>query len=108
MLTLLCSDVGTRFFIIEDGQARVTQKDDKGNEKEVAMLKKGTYFGELALLTSKPRAATVTAKGKLRCATLNNGGFTRLLGPCLDILKRNLGNYASISAKNGIPVETAE
>lgn len=85
----------------------MTQTDDKGQVKEVAMLKKGSYFGELALILDKPRAATVTAKGHLKCVTLNKGGFTRLLGPCVDVLKRNLQNYAAISAKNGIPPEAA-
>jgi len=90
-------DSGTTFYIIEAGEATVTQLDADGNIRQVASLKKGDYFGELALLTDKPRAATVTAKGRLKCVTLNQGGFTRLLGPCLDILKRNTDNYENYS-----------
>lgn len=51
---------------------------------------------ELALLTDKPRAATVVAKGNLRCVTLGKAAFTRLLGPVMDILKRNTANYHAI------------
>lgn len=51
---------------------------------------------ELALLNDSPRAATVVAHGRLKCATLGKKAFTRLLGPVLDILKRNSENYHAI------------
>ena len=57
---------------------------------------------ELALLTDKPRLATITAKGAVKCIVLNEGAFTRLLGPCLDILKRNTGEYERISKEAGL------
>jgi cAMP-dependent protein kinase regulator len=47
-------------------------------------------------LTDKPRAATVVAKGDLKCVTLGKAAFTRLLGPVMDILKRNSANYHAI------------
>jgi len=48
---------------------------------------------ELALLNDEPRRATVTAKGRLKCGTLDKGAFTRLLGPCVSIMQRNMANY---------------
>lgn len=51
---------------------------------------------ELALLNDSPRAATVIAEGRLRCATLGKKGFNRLLGPVLDILKRSSINYVKV------------
>lgn len=51
---------------------------------------------ELALLNDSPRAATVKAKGRLKCATLGKKAFTRLLGPVMEILNRNTENYARI------------
>jgi hypothetical protein len=48
---------------------------------------------ELALLNDKPRAATIYAKGRLKCATLNKRAFNRLLGPVVDIIKRNTVQY---------------
>lgn len=50
----------------------------------------------MALLNDSPRAATVVAHGRLKCATLGKKAFTRLLGPVLDILKRNSENYHAI------------
>ena len=49
----------------------------------------------MALLSNKPRAATVAAKGKLKCATLGKKAFDRLLGPAVDIMKRNMTSYAN-------------
>jgi cAMP-dependent protein kinase regulator len=40
----------------------------------------GDYFGELALLNSAPRAATVIAQGNVSCLTLTSDAFKRLLG----------------------------
>jgi hypothetical protein len=56
---------------------------------------------ELALLNDAPRIATVRANGRLKCATLGKKAFTRLLGPVLDILKRNSENYHAIINQHG-------
>lgn len=75
------------------------------------------YFGEIALLLDRPRAATVVARGPLKCVKLDRARyvasvilnykllylyqtlyiyrFERVLGPCADILKRNITQYNS-------------
>jgi cAMP-dependent protein kinase regulator len=63
------------------------------DEVEVARCVKGQYFGELALVTHKPRAASAYADGPTKCAVLDISAFERLLGPCMDILKRNVDDY---------------
>ena len=52
-------------------------------------------LGEIALLLKRPRAATVKAKGVLKCVKLDRARFERVLGPCQDILKRNISQYNS-------------
>jgi CRP-like cAMP-binding protein len=52
---------GVGFFVIEDGQAKVTVHGD-----EVRMLGPGDYFGEVALITQGARTATVTADTDLK------------------------------------------
>lgn len=49
----------------------------------------------------QPRAATVVAKGALTCASLGRKPFTRLVGPCDDILARNQELYDEINAQLG-------
>ncbi|GAB5591536.1 hypothetical protein Unana1_06436 [Umbelopsis nana] len=94
-------DVGDSFYIIESGEARVFRTGADGQQQEVNYLIRGGYFGELALLNDAPRIATVRANGRLKCATLGKKAFTRLLGPVLDILKRNSENYHAIINQHG-------
>jgi cAMP-dependent protein kinase regulator len=95
-------DIGNSFYIIESGEARVLQKDEQGQEHELPTLSTGAYFGELSLLSNRPRAATIIAKGKLKCATLGKEAFDRLLGPIIDIVKRNTSAYKELTRRKSI------
>jgi len=87
---------GDDFFIIVTGSATVTQYRKEGDaSEEVGLLGPSDYFGEIALMLDRPRAATVTAKGQLKCVKLDRARFERVLGPCSDILKRNITQYNS-------------
>lgn len=74
--TVLCREgkVGREFFVIVDGEADVT----KGG-KRLASRKGGDFVGEIALLTTTTRTATVTARTPLRCFILTQGDFRRVL-----------------------------
>ena len=52
---------GVGFFVIEDGQAKVTVGGD-----ERRTLGPGDYFGEVALISKGARTATVTAETELK------------------------------------------
>lgn len=87
-------EAGDSFYIIEDGEVSCTQQ---GNE--VCKLGAGSYFGEIALLTSKPRQATVSAVAPTKCLTLDRKTFKRVMGPLQEILKRNMEQYNSFMAQ---------
>lgn len=87
---------GDDFFIICEGQASVLQRRAENEEPvEVGKLGPSDYFGEIALLLDRPRAATVISRGPLKCVKLDRQRFERVLGPCGDILKRNIAQYNS-------------
>lgn len=86
-------DPADGMYFLEQGEATVRVKSKDGKEEQVNTLKRGSYFGELALLTKKPRAATVTAKGAVRTAFLHVTTFERLLGKCVDVMRRNVTHY---------------
>ncbi|XP_037388408.1 cAMP-dependent protein kinase type II-alpha regulatory subunit-like isoform X1 [Pygocentrus nattereri] len=87
------------FYIVESGAVKIlikskTKAGQRGNEEvEVARCSRGQYFGELALVTNKPRAASVYAVGETKCLVIDVQAFERLLGPCKEILKRNIASY---------------
>lgn len=68
--------------------------------QEVKKMEQGSYFGELALLSSKPRAATITVVSKDATAgVLDVNAFERLLGPCKEVMSREIDKYAEEIAK---------
>ncbi|XP_008280897.1 protein kinase, cAMP-dependent, regulatory, type II, alpha, B [Stegastes partitus] len=87
------------FFIVESGEVKIMIKSktkagqQDNTEVEVARCSRGQYFGELALVTNKPRAASVYAVGDTKCLVIDIRAFERLLGPCMDIMKRNISQY---------------
>jgi len=86
-------DMGSSFYIIKQGTVSCVQADAQGKQLEVARLAAGDYFGEIALLTSKPRQASVIAaekSGTLKLLCLDRRTFNRILGPAEDILRRNM------------------
>ncbi|XP_076310760.1 cAMP-dependent protein kinase regulatory subunit-like isoform X5 [Tachypleus tridentatus] len=88
---------GDDFFIIEQGTAVVLQRrSDDEPQVEVGRLGPSDYFGEIALLLDRPRAATVKADGPLKCIKLDRARFERIFGPIADILKRNMVQYNSL------------
>lgn len=74
--TVLCREgrVGREFFVIVDGTAEVT----KGG-KSLGTRSGGDFVGEVALLSTKKRTATVTATTPLRCFILRQEDFRRVL-----------------------------
>jgi len=85
-----------KFYIIERGEVVCTKASSDGlSQVESSRLKAGDFFGELALLTNEPRKATVTAIGTVKCLTIGREHFNQVMGPCEDILRRNIVNYKS-------------
>lgn len=85
---------GSYFYLIESGEVRVTQESSE-QTIELPGLQQGDYFGELAFLNDAPRAASVIAKSPVKLVALSKAAFVRLLGPVVDILKRNVSKYSS-------------
>ncbi|XP_026477143.1 cAMP-dependent protein kinase type II regulatory subunit-like [Ctenocephalides felis] len=86
-------DSADGMYFVEDGVVTITVHGDDGREIEVNKIIKGGYFGELALVTHRPRAASAYAHNNVKLAFLDVDAFERLLGPCMELMKRNFDDY---------------
>jgi CRP/FNR family cyclic AMP-dependent transcriptional regulator len=66
--------IGLEFFLIVAGQASVRR-----NNRKVATLGPGQYFGELALLDRRPRSASVTSDTDMTLLVLGQRQFNGVL-----------------------------
>jgi len=69
-------DPGDAFYILRSGSVKVVKESDGG--KVVNQLKAGDVFGELALLTGQPRAASVITNEPSSVFRLEKQDFDRL------------------------------
>jgi CRP/FNR family cyclic AMP-dependent transcriptional regulator len=66
---------GDEFFIIESGQVVICYPDEHGEEKTLAVLGPGHFFGELSLLDGGRRTATARAQSEARLLSLGREAF---------------------------------
>ena len=94
-------DSGNTFYIVERGSVKCVQQPTAGSEPvELCVLKAGDYFGEIALLTNRPRAASVIATTDTKVLCIRRKTFMRVMGPVSELLKRNMQLYTKYMAKN--------
>ena len=65
---------GREFFVLIEGTVAVTK-----DGKKVAELKGGDWLGEIALLTEKPRTATVTASSPVDVLVITDRRFRNVV-----------------------------
>jgi CRP/FNR family cyclic AMP-dependent transcriptional regulator len=65
---------GREFFVLIEGTA-----DVKKGTRRVNQLGPGDFFGEIALVTQRPRTATVVATSPVRALVITDRSFRRLL-----------------------------
>ena len=95
-------EMGDVFYILEEGKCNATKTLEPGKPEEIINeLKEGDYFGERALLSGEPRYANiVVVSDTAKVISLDRNSFNRLLGPIMDILKRNMDKYNVYCSSN--------
>ena len=76
-------DDASDFFLVAEGLFELSETDESGQERVIARRGKGTYFGELALLSGGRRTATVRAVERSELFVVDAATFKRLVGPSL-------------------------
>ena len=70
---------GDNMYIVKGGQAKISIMSDGGLEKDIALLKPGDCFGEMALLDGSNRSATATSVGYSEMMSLLRDDFLQFL-----------------------------
>jgi signal transduction histidine kinase len=87
-------EISHYFWILLDGELRVTQKTAEQHEYTMAKIEAGTAFGELALLTNVPNLSSVLATAPSHLLQLDEEQFWNLMTSCPQVRKAILGNMA--------------
>ena len=82
-------DVGREFYVIVEGSASVEHDD-----QQIATLQRGDFFGEMALIDGKPRAATVVAGTPMTLFVFDPREFFSLLDDFPPVSRKILSTIA--------------
>ena len=86
-----------KFYLIEEGECIAQIKDEKSGEQvTVGELKAGDYFGEKALISGEPRAATIVATTDVKLAAMDVAAFERVMGSRRASMERRMSEYKSV------------
>jgi CRP/FNR family transcriptional regulator, cyclic AMP receptor protein len=88
---------GHEFFVLVDGRVVVSRSGRK-----VKDLADGDFFGEMSLVSSRPRNATVTATSPVRVLVVHEQAFRRLLHDSPSIPLKVLQTLADRAAENAL------
>jgi len=86
---------GVDFFVIAEGEASVSV-----DGKEIATLKPGDHFGELALIAERARSGTVTAEVPLRCLVIASWHFRGFVKDNPEVSWKLLQHLANLLAED--------
>jgi CRP/FNR family transcriptional regulator, cyclic AMP receptor protein len=69
---------GDRMYIIQKGKVRISKRIGD-TEHTLAILEKGEFFGEMAIVTRSPRTATAVALDEVRALSFTRDGFLGMI-----------------------------
>ncbi len=82
-------EAGDTFFLIRSGKVNVSTRGMGGQGEPIPLgsMSEGAFFGEVSLLTDKPRTATVAASGSLELMVLTRAAFKEIVSQFPSVLK---------------------
>jgi CRP-like cAMP-binding protein len=79
-------DKGSSMFVVNGGRVQV-QVTENGRARNVAVLKEGDFFGEMALFTREPRTANVVAVEETEVLEIGYEAMKRLFDTNPDLVE---------------------
>eukprot|EP00931_Biecheleriopsis_adriatica_P107061 TRINITY_DN8139_c0_g1_i1.p1 TRINITY_DN8139_c0_g1~~TRINITY_DN8139_c0_g1_i1.p1 ORF type:complete len:787 (-),score=197.12 TRINITY_DN8139_c0_g1_i1:150-2510(-) len=94
---------GSTFYILYEGEVQISKDGANGAKlKASSATKIAHFFGEKALMSNEPRAATITViSNEAKALALDRESFNMLIGPLEDIIKQQEAGIKRESALQG-------
>ncbi len=99
------NELGSTLYFIVSGEVEILRKGDKNKQKQISILKENATFGEMALLSHKPRNASAMALSKTKVLKALHSDFDALLSESEELQKSvqklfntRADNLSSVSA----------
>jgi CRP-like cAMP-binding protein len=90
-------EMADKLIVVLEGGFRLYQKTPKGKRQPLAILKRGMWIGEMALLTKRLCQADVVAASDVRCLVITRKQVEFTLGPMMDLVKhRDARHYLQL------------
>lgn len=71
-------EIGTEMYIVHEGRVEIVKRFGD-EERQLAVLEKGDFFGEMALLEDLPRNAGARSLTEVKLVTINGSTFDQML-----------------------------
>ena len=91
---------GANFYVIEKGEVEVVHVADADEEKVIAVLGPGDFFGEMALIEKQRRSASVRARTRVEVVVMGSTVFNQIsssLAPLRELIFSAIRRRRSIS-----------
>lgn len=95
-------DASDGMYLILEGMALVTVHDEQGRERTLSLVTEGQSFGELGLLTGRPRNATVAAGLNVRLLKISPDVLDQLEKEKPDLMLRLYKTLAQTLAEQWV------
>jgi hypothetical protein len=82
-------DLGSEMYVVQSGAVRLFRVRD-GAKQELAVMEKGDFFGELAVLEGLARTSSAEAIGDIELIEINSATFDRMIRANIEIAVRML------------------
>src|SRR5437899_727864 len=87
-------DSGTEMYFVQQGKVRI-EKQLAGKPQTLAVMEKGDFFGEMAVIEQVPRTASAVVEEDAELLKIDAQNFEKLLQGNIEIAVRMIRKYAA-------------
>lgn len=104
-LVFVEGDLGNEMYIVQSGTVRI-YRDADGMKQELAVMEKGDFFGEIAVLEGLPRSTSAEALEDTELIEINSTTFDRMIRANIEIAVRMLRKLSNRLQEANHKIET--